>query len=110
MYKSNGLGEANFLGGVARAKGVKGFDPEAAKKRFFEIYLAKVLTDDHSTLLESDILDNYFGSCIKKLIFFLSHCSMRSRRQELDFLELLSSSRRYIVHEFDSRRPFIIFF
>ncbi|XP_074572149.1 protein SUPPRESSOR OF QUENCHING 1, chloroplastic-like [Curcuma longa] len=36
-----GTGEANFLGGVARAKGVKGFDPEAAKKRFFEIYLAK---------------------------------------------------------------------
>ncbi|XP_042422545.1 protein SUPPRESSOR OF QUENCHING 1, chloroplastic-like [Zingiber officinale] len=36
-----GTGEANFLGGVARVKGVKGFDPEAAKKRFFEIYLAK---------------------------------------------------------------------
>ncbi|KAG6483972.1 hypothetical protein ZIOFF_060765 [Zingiber officinale] len=35
------VGEANFLGGVARVKGVKGFDPEAAKKRFFEIYLAK---------------------------------------------------------------------
>lgn len=36
------LGEANFLGGVAAVKGVKGFDPEAAKKRFFEIYLDKV--------------------------------------------------------------------
>ena len=35
-------GEANFLGGVASVKGVKGFDPEAAKKRFFEIYLDKV--------------------------------------------------------------------
>ncbi|CAK7340522.1 unnamed protein product [Dovyalis caffra] len=36
-----GTGEANFLGGVANVKGVKGFDPEAAKKRFFEIYLDK---------------------------------------------------------------------
>ncbi|KAK6143850.1 hypothetical protein DH2020_024198 [Rehmannia glutinosa] len=35
------LGEANFLGGVASVKGVKGFNPEAAKKRFFEIYLDK---------------------------------------------------------------------
>ncbi|KAI0519561.1 hypothetical protein KFK09_007012 [Dendrobium nobile] len=34
-----GTGEANFLGGVASVKGVNGFDPEAAKKRFFEIYL-----------------------------------------------------------------------
>ncbi|XP_015874923.3 protein SUPPRESSOR OF QUENCHING 1, chloroplastic [Ziziphus jujuba] len=36
-----GTGEANFLGGVASVKGVEGFDPEAAKKRFFEIYLDK---------------------------------------------------------------------
>ncbi|CAI0446545.1 unnamed protein product [Linum tenue] len=36
-----GTGEINFLGGVANAKGVDGFDPEAAKKRFFEIYLDK---------------------------------------------------------------------
>ncbi|KAF8018310.1 hypothetical protein BT93_H3259 [Corymbia citriodora subsp. variegata] len=36
-----GTGEANFLGGVASAKGVKGFDTQAAKKRFFEIYLEK---------------------------------------------------------------------
>ncbi|KAF5739976.1 NHL repeat-containing protein 2 isoform X1 [Tripterygium wilfordii] len=36
-----GTGEANFLGGVANVKGVKGFDPEVAKKRFFEIYLDK---------------------------------------------------------------------
>ncbi|XP_057961309.1 protein SUPPRESSOR OF QUENCHING 1, chloroplastic [Malania oleifera] len=36
-----GTGEANFLGGVATAKGVVGFSPEAAKKRFFEIYLEK---------------------------------------------------------------------
>ncbi|XP_020591433.1 NHL repeat-containing protein 2 isoform X2 [Phalaenopsis equestris] len=34
-------GEVNFLGGVASVKGVKGFDPEIAKKRFFEIYLDK---------------------------------------------------------------------
>ncbi|KAM7481806.1 hypothetical protein LguiB_006389 [Lonicera macranthoides] len=34
-------GEANFLGGVASVKGVKGFNTEAAKKRFFEIYLDK---------------------------------------------------------------------
>ncbi|GFP87939.1 nhl repeat-containing protein 2 [Phtheirospermum japonicum] len=36
-----GTGEANFLGGVASAKGVKGFNTEEAKKRFFEIYLNK---------------------------------------------------------------------
>ncbi|KAM7478487.1 hypothetical protein LguiA_026700 [Lonicera macranthoides] len=36
-----GTGEANFLGGVASVKGVKGFNTEAAKKRFFEIYLDK---------------------------------------------------------------------
>ncbi|GLT71599.1 hypothetical protein SLA2020_436050 [Shorea laevis] len=36
-----GMGEANFLGGVASVKGVKDFDPQAAKKRFFEIYLDK---------------------------------------------------------------------
>ncbi|KAM0954516.1 putative transcription factor WD40-like family [Dioscorea sansibarensis] len=36
-----GTGEANFLGGVAGVKGVKDFDREAAKKRFFEIYLDK---------------------------------------------------------------------
>ncbi|KAE8685022.1 putative Basic helix-loop-helix DNA-binding superfamily protein [Hibiscus syriacus] len=36
-----GMGEANFLGGVAAVKGVKEFDTEAAKKRFFEIYLDK---------------------------------------------------------------------
>jgi hypothetical protein len=35
-------GEANFLGGVASVKGVEGFNTEAAKKRFFEIYLDKV--------------------------------------------------------------------
>lgn len=39
----NELGEANFLGGVASVKGVKGFNTEAAKKRFFEIYLDKVI-------------------------------------------------------------------
>jgi hypothetical protein len=38
----HGLGEANFLGGVARVKGVKDFNPESAKKRFFELYLHKV--------------------------------------------------------------------
>ncbi|KAK3022768.1 hypothetical protein RJ639_046731 [Escallonia herrerae] len=36
-----GTGEANFVGGVASLKGVEGFNPEAAKKRFFEIYLDK---------------------------------------------------------------------
>lgn len=36
-----GTGEAQFLGGVASVKGVEGFNPEAAKKRFFEIYLEK---------------------------------------------------------------------
>ena len=42
MCELNGVGEANFLGGVASVKGVTGFDPEKAKKRFFEIYLDKV--------------------------------------------------------------------
>ncbi|KAE9615930.1 putative transcription factor WD40-like family [Lupinus albus] len=41
-----GTGEANFLGGVASVKGVKGFDTEAAKKRFFEIYLDKYAKPD----------------------------------------------------------------
>ncbi|KAF3774117.1 cbbY protein [Nymphaea thermarum] len=36
-----GTGEANFLGGVASSKGMKNFDPQAAKSRFFEIYLDK---------------------------------------------------------------------
>ncbi|KAL1221163.1 Protein SUPPRESSOR OF QUENCHING 1 [Cardamine amara subsp. amara] len=36
-----GTGEAKFLGGVASVKGVKDFNPDEAKKRFFEIYLAK---------------------------------------------------------------------
>ncbi|KAJ0231573.1 Protein SUPPRESSOR OF QUENCHING 1, partial [Hirschfeldia incana] len=36
-----GTGEAKFLGGVASLKGVKEFDTDAAKKRFFEIYLDK---------------------------------------------------------------------
>lgn len=41
-----GTGEANFLGGVASVKGVKGFNPETAKKRFFEIYLDKYAKPD----------------------------------------------------------------
>ncbi|KAL8130546.1 hypothetical protein V2J09_019701 [Rumex salicifolius] len=36
-----GTGEANFLGGVAQLKGVKQFNADAAKKRFFEIYIDK---------------------------------------------------------------------
>lgn len=43
----NPSGEANFLGGVANVKGVQGFNPEAAKKRFFEIYLDKVIEVFH---------------------------------------------------------------
>lgn len=41
-----GTGEANFLGGVASVKGVEGFNTEAAKKRFFEIYLDKYAKPD----------------------------------------------------------------
>lgn len=44
IFFANAPGEANFLGGVASVKGVKGFDSEAAKKRFFEIYLDKVIS------------------------------------------------------------------
>ncbi|KAK1401847.1 protein SUPPRESSOR OF QUENCHING 1, chloroplastic [Heracleum sosnowskyi] len=36
-----GTGEANFLGGVALLKGVKEFNTEQAKTRFYEIYLTK---------------------------------------------------------------------
>lgn len=43
MFLTPKPGEANFLGGVATVKGVEGFVPEAAKKRFFEIYLDKVI-------------------------------------------------------------------
>lgn len=43
-YPKNGTGEANFLGGVASVKGVEEFNPEEAKKRFFEIYLDKVMS------------------------------------------------------------------
>lgn len=42
-WAANESGEANFLGGVASVKGVENFNPEAAKKRFFEIYLDKVI-------------------------------------------------------------------
>ncbi|EPS73091.1 hypothetical protein M569_01658, partial [Genlisea aurea] len=41
-----GTGEAKFLGGVASVKGVEGFDPVTAKKRFFEIYLDKYAKPD----------------------------------------------------------------
>lgn len=37
-----GAGEANFLGGVAKKYGVENFDTTAAKKRFMQIYVAKV--------------------------------------------------------------------
>ncbi|GFP79565.1 protein cbby [Phtheirospermum japonicum] len=36
-----GTGGDNILGGVASAKGVKGFNTEEATKRFFEIYFNK---------------------------------------------------------------------
>ena len=36
-----GTGEANFLGGVARAHNVADFDVEKCKEKFFEIYLSK---------------------------------------------------------------------
>ncbi|KAK7259004.1 hypothetical protein RIF29_24598 [Crotalaria pallida] len=41
-----GTGEANFLGGVASVKGITEFDTEAAKKRFFELYLDKYAKPD----------------------------------------------------------------
>lgn len=44
LYPQNILfSGANFLCVAAAAKGVEGFDAEAAKKRFFEIYLLKVI-------------------------------------------------------------------
>ncbi|KAK9805135.1 hypothetical protein WJX72_001459 [[Myrmecia] bisecta] len=41
-----GTGEANFLGGVARKYGVAGFDPAAAKSRFFQIHTGKYAKPD----------------------------------------------------------------
>ncbi|GKB96615.1 NHL repeat-containing protein 2 [Tanacetum coccineum] len=41
-----GTGEAKFLGGVAALKGVADFNADAAKKRFFEIYLDKYAKPD----------------------------------------------------------------
>lgn len=57
-------GEANFLGGVASLKGVEGFDTEVAKKRFFEIYLSKVI--DVSSLQNSFKMakEKIFECCI----------------------------------------------
>lgn len=40
---SRGAGEANFLGGVAKKFAVPNFDVIVAKKRFFQIYIDKVL-------------------------------------------------------------------
>ena len=55
-----GMGEANFLGGVARKYGAD-LDIAAAKERFFEIYLKKASDPSyrigypgkHSTVLQS---------------------------------------------------------
>ena len=41
-----GMGEANFLGGVARKYG-KEIDIAATKRRFFEIYLAQAADPDY---------------------------------------------------------------
>lgn len=38
-----GAEEANFLGGLAKQYGVKDFDPTVARKRFFQIFMEKVL-------------------------------------------------------------------
>ena len=43
-----GAGEANFLMGVAKKHGVKDFDVVLAKKRFFQIYVEKVLSSGFS--------------------------------------------------------------
>lgn len=59
-------GEANFLGGVASVKGVAGFSPEAAKKRFFEIYLEKVISLQHFPFL---LLTKYM------FLLFNTYCS-----------------------------------
>ncbi|RWW60395.1 hypothetical protein BHE74_00032612 [Ensete ventricosum] len=53
-----GVGEANFLGGVASVKGINDFDPEAAKKRFFEIYLDKVKNTMVSRVMPSPEFSN----------------------------------------------------
>ncbi|XP_078159689.1 haloacid dehalogenase-like hydrolase family protein isoform X1 [Carex rostrata] len=41
-----GTGEAKFLGGVAKVKGLNDLTPEDLKKRFFEIYLNKYAKPD----------------------------------------------------------------
>ena len=53
-----GAGEANFLGGVAKLKGVADFDVAKAKQRFFDIYINEVSRWDSDSLhgggIESD--------------------------------------------------------
>lgn len=61
------LGEANFLGGVASVKGVEGFNPEAAKKRFFEIYLDKVFEQLLVLSFVVVISNTYRNQTLKKI-------------------------------------------
>jgi len=79
-------GEANFLGGVASVKGVKGFDPEAAKKRFFEIYLDKVFIF---------LLMLLFISSTRCCLMCSTYLSLQNQILELDFRVLLNSFLRY---------------
>lgn len=87
-------GEARFLGGVASVKGVEGFDPDAAKKRFFEIYLDKVIFMflDYKINLLMFLKDNVIN--IRALLCFIlrnflfsTDYSMRSQNLGLDFQE-----------------------
>lgn len=64
------------MGGVASVKGVKEFNPEAAKKKFFEIYLDKVIK------LYSCISLIYPFNILKIDVIpfaYSSFCSMRSQ-------------------------------
>lgn len=94
---TNESGEANFLGGVASVKGVKNFNPEAAKKRFFEIYLDKVI--------ESYKLIFYMEHMMVGKLFDMSCCLVFNLMLSLNHKNLCSCSTQNQKLELDSQVP-----
>lgn len=74
-------------------KGVKNFDPQEAKKQFLEIYVNKV---KHIIIALRRLIVMFLSVYASKIKFCLLHFSMESQTWELDILEPLSLSRRYI--------------
>lgn len=67
-------------------KGVKEFNPDAAKKRFFEIYLDKVIMIKRNVTKINSSFRLLCDSCFSFVFLY----STRSQSLELDFLEHLS--------------------